>query len=208
MVITHIFSDIGGVLGTNGWDHNSRRLAAEHYHLDYELFEERHEPMAEKLDNGSIDVPEYVAGILSAQKNSPTIDEFVDFMRGQSKPYSETIEIFVQLSMTNRYFMAALNNESLLLNGYRIRKFGLKSIFQAFFSSCYMAARKPAPEIYNKVLDILQIAPEKCLFVDDRPENLAYPITRGMNVIQFQDAEQLRRKLKDFEIPIASQAIK
>ena len=33
--ITTLFLDIGGVLLTNGWDHNTRKRAAEQYNLDY-----------------------------------------------------------------------------------------------------------------------------------------------------------------------------
>ena len=34
MEITHVFFDIGGVLGTNAWDHEQRARAAERFGLD------------------------------------------------------------------------------------------------------------------------------------------------------------------------------
>lgn len=34
--VTTLFLDIGGILLTNGWDRNSRRMAAERFHLDHD----------------------------------------------------------------------------------------------------------------------------------------------------------------------------
>ena len=47
------------------------------------------------------------------------------------------------LAATSRFHMMTLNNESDELNAYRIREFGLASIFEAFISSCYLSVRKP-----------------------------------------------------------------
>jgi hypothetical protein len=40
--ITTLFLDIGGVLLTNGWDHNFQRRAADKFGLNYEEMSERH----------------------------------------------------------------------------------------------------------------------------------------------------------------------
>ncbi|MFN2217558.1 MAG: HAD family phosphatase, partial [Anaerolineae bacterium] len=40
--ITTLLLDIGGVLLTNGWDHNMRQKAAKAFDLDYEEMNERH----------------------------------------------------------------------------------------------------------------------------------------------------------------------
>ena len=37
--ITTLFWDIGGVILTNGWDHESRKEAANTFHLDWEEFQ-------------------------------------------------------------------------------------------------------------------------------------------------------------------------
>ena len=44
--ITHIFFDIGGVLGSNGWDREQRERAVERFGLDAEDFQWRHEEVA------------------------------------------------------------------------------------------------------------------------------------------------------------------
>jgi putative hydrolase of the HAD superfamily len=40
--ISVLFVDIGGVLLTNGWDHQARRRATEHFKLNWAEMEERH----------------------------------------------------------------------------------------------------------------------------------------------------------------------
>ena len=45
MAYTHIFFDIGGVLGTNGWDHEQRYAAIDHFSLEKDEFEYRHREM-------------------------------------------------------------------------------------------------------------------------------------------------------------------
>jgi hypothetical protein len=40
--ITCLFVDIGGVLLTNGWDHQERKRAAANFKLHWEAMEERH----------------------------------------------------------------------------------------------------------------------------------------------------------------------
>jgi len=40
--ITTLFLDIGGVMLTNGWGHESRRKAADVFNLDFDEMDERH----------------------------------------------------------------------------------------------------------------------------------------------------------------------
>ena len=83
------------------------------------------------------------------------------------------------------------------LNLYRIQHFDLGKCFSAFFSSCFLGLRKPDEAIYRAVLNILQRAPEQCMFVDDREVNLECPRELGLRTIHFQDAGQLRRELRE-----------
>jgi putative hydrolase of the HAD superfamily len=41
--VRHVFFDIGGVLATNGWDREQRKLAVEKFDLDAVEFQTRHE---------------------------------------------------------------------------------------------------------------------------------------------------------------------
>jgi putative hydrolase of the HAD superfamily len=41
--ITTVFSDVGGVLLSNGWNRDERQSVAEEFKLDWKEFETRHE---------------------------------------------------------------------------------------------------------------------------------------------------------------------
>jgi putative hydrolase of the HAD superfamily len=91
--------------------------------------------------------------------------------------------------------MSAINNESAELNEYRIHKFQLNAIFDLFVSSCFVALRKPSPEIYQLAMNLTQRNPEECCFIDDRPENLQPASALGMHTIRMEGADKLRCEL-------------
>ena len=50
--ITHLFFDIGGVLGTDGWDSKQRAAATERFGIDLAEFAERHREASWNLMRG------------------------------------------------------------------------------------------------------------------------------------------------------------
>ena len=123
-------------------------------------------------------------------------------MFAQSKEYPETRAILSALARSGKYLIAAINNEPLELNRYRIEAFQLRRDFQAFFSSCYLNARKPEETIYRIALEVTQRSPESCVFIDDRALNLENPRRLGMNVVHHQNAPQLRKDLQSLGIAV------
>lgn len=198
--IRHVFFDIGGVLATNGWDHGSRQLAVEKFGLDAEGFASRHDALAGPLDEGTVTLSEYVKFAVFNEPRSFTEKDFIDFMYEQSVPYQETIDIARAVAVGCTYWVMTLNNESDELNRYRINKFGLDEIFDAFLSSCWLGLRKPTAAFYRRALDIAQANPAKSVFIDDREQNIIPARALGMNVIHYQSATQLQTELKKLGI--------
>jgi putative hydrolase of the HAD superfamily len=195
VTITHVFFDIGGVLGTNGWDREQRKAAAQHFKLDLEELEDRHDESVATLEQGKISLDEYLKCAVFYRPRPFSMEEFKQYMRAQSAPFPETIELARGLSRTGRYRMMTINNESDELNRYRLRHFGLGDIFITFFSSCWVGVLKPALRIYEVSLAMAQAVPEACVFVDDRDRNLEPARTLGMGTIRYTDAAQLRQEL-------------
>src|SRR5690242_8929261 len=104
-MITTIFFDIGGVLLTDGWGHESRRLAAEHFALDWEEYRDRHEQVAHAIETNRMSLDQYLTRAIFYQPRSFTPDEFRSFIFAQSQPHDETIEIAKRLAASKRYFM-------------------------------------------------------------------------------------------------------
>ncbi len=198
--ITTLFWDNGGVILTNGWDRGSRKRAVEKFQLDWADFEDRHELMLDAFEEGQITLDEYLRRTVFYRERPYTLDEFKRFMFEQSQPLPESLDFLGKLARTHRYLMAALNNESLEINEYRIKQFHLRDYFEAFFSSCYLGLRKPGAEIYTKALKITQCDPAECVLIDDRGLNLECARELGMNTILFQNVAQLREDLKRFGV--------
>jgi putative hydrolase of the HAD superfamily len=200
--ITSLFWDIGGVILTNGWDHNSRMDATQAFGLDWEEFRERHDLSFPAFDAGQISLNQYLDRTLFYRPRSFSREEFTAFMFAQSKEYPETRAVLDDVSRKGKYYVASINNEPRELNDYRIEAFALRKDFQAFFSSCYLSARKPEETIYKIALEVSQRSPEASVFIDDRPLNLESPRRLGMHVIHHQNAKQLRADLQSLGIEV------
>jgi putative hydrolase of the HAD superfamily len=200
--LTTVFWDIGGVVLTNGWDHNSRMEAAKAFQLDWEEFRERHDLSFPAFDAGQITLDQYLDRTLFYRARPFTREEFTAFMFAQSKEYPETRQLLRDVARNQKYFVASINNEPRELNNYRIEAFALRNEFQVFFSSCYLNARKPEEHIFRIALEVSQRPPEQCVFIDDRSLNLENPRRLGMNVIHHRSAAQTRAELKALGIAV------
>jgi len=194
--IKHIFFDIGGVLGSNGWDREERDRAVKRFKLDPEDFQCRHEEVVSEWEEGRITIDEYLAITVFCAPRSFSRGEFIAFMYAQSVPNEDVIGIARALTGHARYTLMTLNNEADELNRHRIKKFGISEIFEAFLSSCWLGVRKPTQKFYERGLGIAQGEPATSLFIDDRPQNISTASALGMNVILFTSAAQLRSDLE------------
>jgi putative hydrolase of the HAD superfamily len=190
-----IFWDVGGVLLTNAWDHTQRMAALEHFRLDQEEFHSRHEMVVSSFERGKITLDEYLDRTVFYRNRPFTRDEFRDYMLSLSQPMPEVLAFARALANSGKYFMGTINNESRELNLHRIKKYGLREIFRLFVSSCFVGLRKPESGIYHLAIEITQVNPEECCFIDDRSLNLECAAKLGMQTIQMQTPEQLQEEL-------------
>jgi len=200
--ITTLFWDIGGVIMTNGWDHNSRDQAVAKFKLDEVDFRDRHDLSFPAFDAGNITMNEYLDRTLFYRPRPFSREDFIAFMYAQSKEFPDSRAVLDAATKTGRYFIAAINNEPLELNRYRIENFDLRRNFQVFFSSCYVHSRKPEEQIFRLALAVTQRAPEKCVFIDDRPLNLESPRRLGINTVHYENPQQLRKDLANFGVEV------
>ena len=196
MDITHVFFDIGGVLGTNAWDHEQRTRAVERFGLDSE-FESRHQEVVGEFESGRLSLHDYLESVIFYCPRSFSREEIVAFMFSQSEPFPESLRIARELARRPGLLLMTLNNESAELNLHRIAAFGLCQMFTAFLSSCWLGVRKPQPAIFERALGIVQAPPERAVFVDDREQNLAPAKAKGMQTILFTSPEGLAASFRD-----------
>jgi putative hydrolase of the HAD superfamily len=194
--ISTILWDVGGVLLTNGWDRQQRDAVVPRFGLDVAVFEHRHAEVADAWEQDEISVGRYLVHTVFFQPRDFTEAEFLAAMRAESGVLADSaMGILRGLAASDRYVLAAVNNESRALNEYRLKQFGLLEEFAAFFSSCYVGLRKPDRKIYQLALDVLQSDPEETVFVDDRAENADAAASLGIHAIQYESSARLAAQL-------------
>ncbi len=202
--LTTLFWDIGGVILTNGWDRASRRKAAELFHMDWDDFQDRHDLSFPAFETGAITLNQYLDRTVFCRPQKFTREEFTAFLFAQSREFPETRALLRGVAKPGRYLIAAINNEPLELNEYRIEAFQLRREFSLFFSSCFVGLRKPDEALYRLALDVTQRPAEQCLFIDDRPLNLENPQKLGMRTSHYQNPAQLRAELERHGISVST----
>ena len=196
-----ILFDIGGVLLTNGWDHQERRLVVEQFRLDGAAVESRHAKAFEAWERGELTRDEYLDAVIFYEPRSFSQDEFFAAICAQSKQLPDSAMcILKELAASDKCVIGSLNNEARETHEFRVVNFGLREFLEFTFTSCYMGVRKPDSRIYNRALGILGKKPERSLFIDDRLENVAAAAAVGMRAIRFTGADALRRDLQSLEV--------
>jgi putative hydrolase of the HAD superfamily len=202
--ITTLFLDIGGVLLTNGWDHNIRTRAAEKFNLDYEEMNERHHLTFDTYEEGKLSLDKYLNRVVFYQERSFSRDEFKAFLYAQSQPFPEMIELMRRLKTQYGLEVAAVSNEGRELTMYRVQQYNLGAVIDFFISSCFVHYRKPDEDIYRIALDIAQVRPERVVYIDDRAMFVEVAQSLGIRGIIHSAYETTRTALEGFGLSIKS----
>jgi putative hydrolase of the HAD superfamily len=192
--IRTLFWDVGGVLLTNAWDHDERDRAIEKFQLQKADFETRHKETVAPFEEGKITLDQYLERTVFYQARKFGKEEFKSYMFSLSKPKPEVLEF--ARTLAGKCLMATINNESREMNEYRIKQFALSPILDLFVSSCYVGMRKPDEKIYRLALDLIQMEPDQCCFIDDRPANIEGAAKVGMRTVLMRDLAQLKKDLQ------------
>jgi len=199
-----VLFDVGGVLGTNGWDTGERGAAIREFSLDHDEFERRHHAVVDAWESGAMSFDDYLTATVFDRPRPFTRDEFRAFMLTQSVPNPPMLALAGEVASSGRYRMMTLNNESATLHRYRVRAFGLSPLFSACLVSCYLAARKPWDIMYERALGIAHADPARTVFIDDRPENLAPAAARGVHTVHATDVAAVRDGLARLGVVVDS----
>ena len=198
--LTAIFTDIGGVLLTNGWDRGSRRKAIEFFKLDEEETEERHHLCFDTLEVGKITLDEYLERVVFYKRRSFTRDEFWKFMCNQSQPLPHMLRLMQQLKKKHRLKIVVVSNEGRELAEYRIKQFKLDAFADFFIVSSFVHFRKPDADIFRIALDIAQVLPKQVAYLEDRPMFVQVARSLGIHGIRHIDYNSTCERLAEMRL--------
>jgi putative hydrolase of the HAD superfamily len=199
--ISTILWDVGGVLLTNGWDHVERAAVLQHFGLDFDLIEPRHQFANDSWEKGLTTGEQYLQHTIFFDPRPFTPADFLQQMKQRSVLLPQgAMRILQELAASEEMELVMLNNEARELNDYRIDQFALGAYFDVFLSSCYLGLRKPDPKIFELALDVLQRDADEVAFIDDRQHNCDAAAALGIHGIRYQDEAQCVRALEQLGI--------
>lgn len=195
--ITHLFTDLGGVLLTNGWDRGLRKTVAAHFGVDPAEMDERHHLTYDTYEAGKISLSEYLRRVVFWEPRGFTEGQVVDFMLEQARCFPEMIELVQRVKDRNGLKVAVVSNEGRELTADRIRRFGLKEFVDFFIVSSFVHLRKPDEEIFRLALDVAQAEPDEVVYLDDRRMFTEVASQMGMRALWHQGYETTRAALAE-----------
>jgi len=200
--ITTLFTDIGGVLLTNGWDRKARAEAAQLFNLDLVEVEERHHLTFDTYEVGKITLDEYLDRLVFYQDREYSKEDFKGFMMSKSLPYNDMIKLICDLKKKYNLKVAVISNEGRELNQYRISAFKLNEFVDFFISSSFVHFRKPDADIFKVAIDISQSDVETSIYIDDRMLFVQIAEGLGLTGICHTDYEDTKIKLKELGLSV------
>ncbi|MDB5031892.1 HAD-IA family hydrolase [Mucilaginibacter sp.] len=193
-----LFFDIGGILLTNGWGHESRKLAAEKFGLDYAEVNALHTFIFNVYEIGSVTLDEYLDTVVFNHPRDFAREDFKEFIYQQSVELP-TLAWLKEWKKDCGFRIISINNEGKELNDYRVKKFKLHDFFDAFVSSCEVKLRKPDPSIWKLAMGIAQVQPNQCVYFDDRIMFVNAAQQLGIRSFQHTDLESTKKILQQLK---------
>lgn len=193
--ITHVFTDLGGVLLTNGWDHNLRHRTADHFGLDKTEIDERHNLTYDTYESGKMGLLAYLDRVMFYEPRGFTPEAVIDFILGEARAFPDMIDLVCRLKAAHGLKVAVVSNEGRELTADRIRRFKLDAFVDFFIVSCYVHFRKPDEDIFRVALDIAQADPRQVVYIEDRPMFVEVAASLGMRAIWHHGYDSTRKEL-------------
>ena len=200
--ITCVLIDNGGVLLSDGWNHITRRTVTDHFNLDYDEVDQRHQTNVAIYEEGKLSIDEYLRRVVFYEDRAFSPGEFQQFMFDQSAPYLEMISCMKQLKAQYGLTVVVLSNEAREMNAHRISKFGLNTFVDTFVSSCLVHLRKPDEAIFRLAIDVVVTPLEQIVYIENTPLFVDIMGALGVRSILHRDWESTAAVLAEMGLSL------
>lgn len=187
-----LYSDIGGVLGTNGWDSNLRRAMCSHFDLSFEEIEGRHHLMFDTYERGYMTFEQYLRYVFFESPRPFKLEQLRDYTYAQSTAWPANISFFGQVKRANDLKLCLISNEGGGITEHRVGKFGLRELADFMVISHCVHMRKPDPSIWKLALDLAQVTAAEAIYVDDREMFVGVAADLGFTAVHHVSLEQTK----------------
>jgi HAD superfamily hydrolase (TIGR01509 family) len=196
MMLELVLFDVGGVLVEDMIDRKVEDLARRHAR-DLARLRPWAWDLRRLADRGELSDREYWRLLLAAE--GITADDADLEIDSYQRPIAGTLELAGELRRAGRP-LGILSNDSREMARTRRGRFGFDVLFDPIVISAEVRLVKPEPAIYLHAAAVAGVAPERCLFVDDRPPNVAGALAVGMRGALFRSSAELALELRDYGV--------
>lgn len=197
-MIRSVISDLGKVLITFDNSIFYRRLAA------YSSIPEEdiagkvnvYSEVGRAVDTGKLSPRGFYEKVKEILQMELSYEEFMPIYNDVFAANSPVIEVMRRLK--NKYRLVMLSNTDVMRFGFIREKFPEVMFFDDYVLSYEVGYVKPDPRIYQAAVEKALAEPQECVFIDDRPENIAAAQDLGIRTIHFLDETDLASELRTF----------
>lgn len=156
-------------------------------------------PAVAAFDSGKISFDEFAERLPQEVGTDIGKDAFkAAFKAWPKKLFDGALELVD--SVKPEYHRAILSNTNAAHWPRLMNEMGLAGHFHSYFASHLIGEVKPDIGIYDYVLNALQIAPEKILFIDDNQVNIDAANAIGMQAHLVRGVEQAKSVLNSYNV--------
>ena len=180
--------------------------------IPHEQFSELYWKLRPLYDRGDIDGPAYWTAVVSQQEDRQELslsrEQIATLIKLDCeciiRPNQDAVEWAKVLRQVG-FPLTLLSNMPLELSRHVTESFASLSTFEHLIYSCDYGSIKPELAIYRKCLELLKVAPQDALYLDDRAENVEAAAGLGINSVLFDSVEKTAARVESrFDIPIPS----
>ncbi len=190
-----LFSDIGGVLGNNGWDSALRLELCRHFGVEHAGIDSRHRLLFDSFERGHLSFETYLEFVFFAEPRPFTLDQLRTYVYDASIPWPENIAFMAEVRKLNQLKLALISNEGQGITENRVTKFGLAPLVDFMVISHFTGHRKPDPAIWKLALNLAGVSASQSIYIDDREVFAEFASTLGFTGIHHTSLESTRAKL-------------
>ncbi|MEK7152998.1 MAG: HAD-IA family hydrolase [Patescibacteria group bacterium] len=152
-----------------------------------------------RLDLGDVDYQGYITHL--AEAFGMSVPEFEKEFESSATLDSEVTALIRELR-ENGYQTVLLSNTHRDEIQPILTRHQLHDLFDDIIISAEVGMAKPDPEIFHFTLKRLGVLPERAVFTDDNPKNIAGAVGAGIAGIHFTGVESLRNGLKELGLKV------
>ena len=200
-MVEAVIFDLGGVLVHLHEARAKARFAQGLGHLAPQEQEARFRaalPLHEAYERGGMDTPSFFEAYQSHFGANWTWEWFSACWQEMFSPNTPVIDLLIDLS--NRIPCHLLSNTNALHMAYLKQQFEFFCYFTTQVLSYEVGLLKPDASIYQLASAKAQTNPARCLFIDDRSENVEGAREAGLIAIQYTTPEELVIALEGHQI--------